>query len=361
MRVYAHKPSQLKQEALLHPSRLPPHTIRNEITPRGARANAEGLKGWASTSATTHFAHNFSRIPVYSKSQVSLQAKLTVNTPGDIYEQEADQIAEQVTSMPESQLQRTCACGGGCPRCQNGQTAHDRLQTKRVQANYSGALSAPPIVHEVLNSPGQSLETTTQEFMKSRFGYDFSRVRVHTDARAAESARAVNALAYTVGHNIVFGAGRFAPYTSEGRKLLAHELTHVLQNNQSAVQRQEVPFGVSLNGTVNNQTQENFAACGSESWLGGPKRPTKLGPGKWGDDHPAEGPEKEKLKDIDFIFPSSETPINRKTTGMFKIGANDATITSDPDPKNPKNSKIVNFKEYWEANPKHDKATCQGF
>lgn len=87
----------------------------------------------------------------------------------------------------------------------------------------------PPIVHEVLRSPGRGLDAPTRAFMEPRFGYDFSQVRVHTDARAAESARAVNALAYTVGRDVVFAAGQYAPAMSAGRSLLSHELTHVVQ------------------------------------------------------------------------------------------------------------------------------------
>jgi hypothetical protein len=89
----------------------------------------------------------------------------------------------------------------------------------------------PPIVHEVLHSPGQPLDATSRAFMEPRFGHDFSRVRVHTDERAAESAGAVNALAYTVGHDIVFAASQYPPLTREGRKTLAHELTHVVQQS----------------------------------------------------------------------------------------------------------------------------------
>jgi hypothetical protein len=88
-------------------------------------------------------------------------------------------------------------------------------------------------VHEVLRSPGQPLDANTRAFMEPRFGHDFSRVRVHSDASAAESARAVNALAYTVGQDIVFEAGRYAPGASEGRRLLAHELTHVVQQGNA--------------------------------------------------------------------------------------------------------------------------------
>jgi hypothetical protein len=86
-------------------------------------------------------------------------------------------------------------------------------------------------VDEVLHTSGQPLDAATRSFMESRFGHDFSQVRVHTDTRAAESARAVNALAYTVGRDLVFDAGRYAPQTNPGRELLAHELTHVVQQN----------------------------------------------------------------------------------------------------------------------------------
>jgi Domain of unknown function (DUF4157) len=87
----------------------------------------------------------------------------------------------------------------------------------------------PPIVHEVLSSPGQPLDVGTRAFMEPRFGHDFSHMRVHADAQAAESARSVNALAYTVGQHVVFGAGQYEPETSKGKRLLAHELTHVVQ------------------------------------------------------------------------------------------------------------------------------------
>jgi len=88
---------------------------------------------------------------------------------------------------------------------------------------------APRIVREVIDSPGRPLDAATRAFMEPRFGHDFSRVRVHTDARAGESAHAVEAKAYTVGTEIVFGVGRYAPHSSDGRRLLAHELTHVVQ------------------------------------------------------------------------------------------------------------------------------------
>jgi len=101
------------------------------------------------------------------------------------------------------------------------------LQRRPAEAS-RGSVSVPG-AEDVVRSSGKPLDRGTRSFMESRFGHDFGRVRVHTDARAAESARAVNAHAYTVGHDIVFADGRFDPSARAGRRLLAHELTHVVQ------------------------------------------------------------------------------------------------------------------------------------
>jgi len=133
---------------------------------------------------------------------------------------------------PHGTLQRKCACGGKAgPDGECEQCRRKRLQREPAVAQ-AGDL-APPIVNEVLRSPGQPLDSATRAFVEPRFGHDFRHVRVHADARANESARAVNAQAYTVGQNIVFGAGRYAPH-GEGRKLLAHELAHVVQQGGTA-------------------------------------------------------------------------------------------------------------------------------
>ena len=103
---------------------------------------------------------------------------------------------------------------------------------QRSAVTPEGGRSVPPIVHEVLHSPGQRLDAGVCAFMEPRFGYDFSGVRVHADAKAAESARAVNAQAYTVGQDIVFGVGQYAPATQGGNQLLAHELVHSVQQTK---------------------------------------------------------------------------------------------------------------------------------
>jgi hypothetical protein len=131
-------------------------------------------------------------------------------------------------------LQRKCDCGqhtiggGGCSECEKKKGTLQRKALSSEPANY-----VPPIVHDVLRSPGQPLDAATRAFMEPRFGHDFSRVRVHTDARAAESAQEMKALAYTVGTDVVFRAGQYAPATLRGSQLLAHELTHVLQQSRS--------------------------------------------------------------------------------------------------------------------------------
>jgi len=104
---------------------------------------------------------------------------------------------------------------------------------------------APPIVHDVLRSPGQPLDAATRASMEPRFGHDFSKVRIHADARANESARSVNALAYTVGPQIVFGAGLYQPGAASGQRLLAHELTHVVQQHGQSADGQPLRVGPS--------------------------------------------------------------------------------------------------------------------
>ncbi len=130
-------------------------------------------------------------------------------------------------------MQRKCGCGqhtvGGndCSSC-----AKKKGSLQRSSLGPETASQAPPIVHDVLNSPGQPLDRSTRAFMEPRLGHDFSGVRVHTDRHADESARAVNAAAYTVGQDIVFSNQLFRPAEASGRQLLAHELTHVVQQSR---------------------------------------------------------------------------------------------------------------------------------
>ena len=111
---------------------------------------------------------------------------------------------------------------------------HPRVMPCRT-SDHAKLADVPRIVQEVMLSSGQPLDTTTQGFFEPRFGHDFGRVRLHTDAKATESARAINALAYAVDNHVVVRADKFAPGTTAGRRLLAHELAHVMQQSANGL------------------------------------------------------------------------------------------------------------------------------
>ncbi|HSB10225.1 MAG TPA: DUF4157 domain-containing protein [Blastocatellia bacterium] len=130
--------------------------------------------------------------------------------------------------------QSKCACGasagvtGECVECAQKKLAFDRRGADEV-----APIAAPPTVSEVARAPGEPLDSETRASMESSLGHDFSRVRVHTDDRAAESANEVNALAYTIGQDVVFARGQYSPRSVEGQKLLAHELAHTIQQSSA--------------------------------------------------------------------------------------------------------------------------------
>jgi hypothetical protein len=143
-----------------------------------------------------------------------VQTKLKVSEPGDIYEQEADRISGEVLAAPTQTAAGKTPCIRRVAEQPTGETA-----------------PAPAAVEHVLTSTGNPLAPALRQEMEQRFDWDFSRVRVHTGSAAEQSARDLSARAYTVGDNVVFGAGEFEPQTGEGRRLLAHELTHVVQQS----------------------------------------------------------------------------------------------------------------------------------
>jgi hypothetical protein len=145
----------------------------------------------------------------------ALQAKLSIGASNDPLEQEADRVADQVMAHPANTV------AGKAPA---------RIQRFSAQA-CGPENTVPASVDRVLAGPGNALDPALRQEMEPRFGADFSQVRVHSGAAAEQSARDVNAQAYTVGRDIVFGAGRLAPGTDDGRRLMAHELTHVVQQD----------------------------------------------------------------------------------------------------------------------------------
>jgi hypothetical protein len=132
------------------------------------------------------------------------------------------------------------------------------LQRESAGVGTPSPAFAPPIVHETLGAPGQPLDVATRNFMEPRFGHKFGSVRVHAGERAAESAQAVNALAYTVGNQVVFGKGRYQPGSMEGRHLLAHELAHVVQQS-GAAESPAKQIEVGEPGTTAEQQAEQAA------------------------------------------------------------------------------------------------------
>ncbi len=186
--------------------------------------------------------HDFSKVRTHADSKVvesaraanvpAYQTKLTVNEPGDEFEQEADRMADAVMRTPEPAIHNgisTVLAGKSMPR----QVRPAPVLRRTSPQSGLGAGAAPSAAQEVLRSAGQTLDPASRNFLEPRFGADFGDVRVHTDSKAAESAAAVNALAYTVGRQIVFAQNQYSPHSTAGRRLLAHELVHVLQQNEN--------------------------------------------------------------------------------------------------------------------------------
>jgi len=174
----------------------------------------------------------------------SIQPKLSVNVPNDAYEREADSVADQVMRMsvgsvsasPPS-IQRMCStCSDEIEKrpvqrmCKECDDELHRKESSHATPSLTTAVESQILA---LHSGGEPLSTQSRSFFEPRFGRDFSGVRVHADVSAAATAQSVNALAYTHGNHIVFGAGQYQPNSPSGRRLLAHELTHVVQQRHA--------------------------------------------------------------------------------------------------------------------------------
>lgn len=209
------------------------------------------------------------------------QAKLTVNAPGDVYEQEADRIAAQVLRMSDEEVQTARVASGIQRMCAECATEEEERTSARLTAEEEEPLQAkeepgaiPAVTPETqaaidaMRGGGAPLDQETRAFMEPRFGHDFSQVRIHTDARAATVARSLDALAFTVGNDIAFAPGQYQPGSEEGRALLAHELTHTIQQTGGAarVQRQTPPdlgsTGANLGLPSNTQTTSSGGSQG---------------------------------------------------------------------------------------------------
>ena len=189
--------------------------------------------------------------PKFDFAKINIQPKLKVSQPGDIYEQEADRVANKVMKM--SSLESLAAVTATdedekvnrkCKSCEDEEEEEKKVQRK---TNNTDGFKIPKDILQSIGNIGREgglpLNVSTRTFMESRFGFDFSKVRIHTDEKAAESSQAVNALAFTTGNNIVFGKGQYTPTTEKGKRLIAHELTHVIQqsNGEKRIQRAPQP------------------------------------------------------------------------------------------------------------------------
>jgi hypothetical protein len=178
----------------------------------------------------------------------TLQAKLKIGQPGDKYEQEADRVVDALMQMPEPGVQRQeepeeeeetllakSLAEEITPLVQRQvepEEEDEELQAKATSGRFSEVNSNLESHIQYFKGGGQALSENDRAFFEPRFGRDFSQVRLHTDTQAAESTRRVNAQAFTMGQEVVFGAGQYAQGTSQGRRLMAHELTHVVQQSR---------------------------------------------------------------------------------------------------------------------------------
>lgn len=216
------------------------------------------------TLVTTHKSKNISSVATQKNNQqpffapVKVQPRLTIGPVNDPFEQEADAVADHVMRMPAHkssstspnlntdlffspkristlQIQPECA---SCDKekikrhSDRWEEEEEKVQKKSWE-NSNGETEVPSSVSKVLKSTGQHLDEGTRSFFEPRFGRDFSNVRVHTGSEASKSSDEINAHAYTLGNHIVFNSQKYTPDTDEGKRLLAHELTHVVQQNSA--------------------------------------------------------------------------------------------------------------------------------
>ncbi|MCW3109291.1 MAG: hypothetical protein JWQ09_3797 [Segetibacter sp.] len=201
-------------------------------------------------SATVTFAQEVKNANAKGRTinRTFFQSKLSINAPGDEYEQEADAMADKVMRMSNTSYQNTFFSPTQpfvqrkCDACEE-EDKTEHIQRKAQNISEVNASNHVENYISSLSGNGKNLSQGERSFFEPKMGYDFSNVKIHADSKANGSAKSLNALAYTHGNNIVFGNNQYQPGTNEGKKLLAHELTHVVQQNSNlqtkSIQRQE--------------------------------------------------------------------------------------------------------------------------
>jgi hypothetical protein len=180
-----------------------------------------------------------------------IQTKLKIGQPNDIYELEADRVAEQVMNMSEpsyperdeeegkEHIQAKPVGEQITPLVQRQVEDEEEVEEEETIQTKGGMSQTPDVPSDLepniqsLKGGGQPLPKSVRNFFEPRFEHDFSKIRVHNDAKSADIARSLNARAFTVGRDVLFGPGQYTPATLAGKRLLAHELTHVVQQQSS--------------------------------------------------------------------------------------------------------------------------------
>ena len=217
--------------------------------PDAAFVHPPVLDSTPSDFSTSPDGHQFASVKVVADLPEHPQAKLEVSEPGDSLEKEADRMADQVLRMPSPALavgtigRQGAALQRMCAECQAAaedeeqkrrtpeEPVGERAVVRRKISNRDPVTDVPQDVVAITERGGRPLDRATRAFMEPRFGFQFDQVRIHADSQAAHAAEVMHARAYTIGSHIVFGEGQFAPGTAEGQGLLAHELTHVVQQS----------------------------------------------------------------------------------------------------------------------------------
>lgn len=194
--------------------------------------------------------------------QPIIQAKLKVGEANDKYEKEADSVANKVVSeKAKPQLKQEEAPLTIQKKCTNCEE-EKKVQKKENKETKQPKQEANSLIQEVLQAPGRQLDKEVRRYMEPRFGYSFEHVKIHTDFKAAQSANAINAKAYTSGNNVVFASGKYNPNSTNGKKLIAHELTHVLQQGKRKKVGQKTIQRTSISKT--NSDKEIQKKCAEE-------------------------------------------------------------------------------------------------
>ncbi len=293
-------------------------TMGNQAVQRLLQENTGVVKGGSTTTEIARVGHDFRRIPLHTPGVGAIQTKLAISKPGDKYEQEADHVADQVMRMVEPSpigsaagvIQRMCT---GCEDEKEEAAPTERVSSVVEQGLSKGATTAavalqsvegqveeyPPVTQATIfrkaeiampsattesalpitdrliggQSGGEPLPRATRQKMENAFGYDFSRVRIHQDAEAGKMSRQFSALAFTHGSHIYFGNGKYDPHGSSGSRLLAHELTHVVQQGQADRQSRngaagQVPVGHAMSGSATQASPPMIQR--TATWAAGP-------------------------------------------------------------------------------------------